>query len=168
MYWIKQYFTRPREHWNALQEVLITLVGAIIPFLVAFVFNSAKLPDQFVSFWGMFDRGQMYILAYGMCGPIIWLAFVKADVPRHGVRVLLGLVSLVPMFVIVALIAPDGTTNSIENRSIVLWSYFLYPALLVVNYLLIFFCKIQPPSADESLGKSSAEMKNRYQKEFGE
>ncbi|MFG6637933.1 hypothetical protein ACGYJ8_18595 [Sulfitobacter sp. 1A12126] len=168
MYWLKQIFTRPKTHLWALIEVLITLVMAILPFLTYYAISAAQNEGAEASdFWGFVDRGQLFLLSYGLFGPVIWLSFVKPDVARHDARILLGVISILIVFPVVGFMGVDPTFSTVQNETIVSISYWFYGVFLFVNYLLIFYCTIEPPTAEDSLSKGSKSMKDRYDEEYG-
>ncbi|WP_243250559.1 hypothetical protein [Sulfitobacter pontiacus] len=168
IYWIRQYFSRPENHLWALIEVLITFTMAVLPFISFYLIQSA-LSDvaKIADFWRLFERGQLYLVSYGLFGPIIWLAFVKPDVARHNARVFLGMIGLVVVFPIVGFLGIDPTISTLQNKTVVKMSYWLYGGFLFLNYLLIFYCTIEPPSAEKSLAKGSKDMREMYDQEYG-
>lgn len=167
MYWLRQLFSRPSVHFWSIAEVLLTFILAVSPFAVTFLVLSAKnAGNEFLDVSSLVARGQLYLLAYGLLGPVLWLAFVKPDVPRHNARVFLGIVAIIALIPVVGFLGVDPTFSTIQNEMIVRWSYWYYAFFLFVNYLLIFFCNILPPDADQSLDRGSAAMRDRYFEEF--
>ena len=167
-YWIKQYFTRPETHLWAAIEVLITFALGLMPFIVAYLKTStANEGGELTEFWTLLNRGQLYLLTYGLFGPILWLAFIKPDVARHNARAILGLIALFAIFPVVGFLGIDPSFSTIQNERIVSYSYLFYAAFLFLNYLLVFYCTIEPPTAEETLNKGSRSMKDMYDREYG-
>lgn len=169
IYWVRQYFSRPKTHVWAALEVLITFTMAILPFVVAFLAMSAPNESvDYTEFWKFVDRGQLYLLSYGIFGPIVWLAFIRPDVARHNARAILGLIAIVVVFPVVGFLGVDPSFSTIQNKDFVKASYWFYGGFLVLNYLLIFYCTIEPPTAEDTLTRGSKDMRSMYNKEYGQ
>lgn len=165
IYWIRQFFSRPRTHGLAISQVAVTTIFALAPLLItALVFNY-KNEGNFDFEAGVKQAvggGQLFLYAYGLIGTIIWLAFIKWDRQMHGPRRLLGLITILASFLIVGMLGLDPTISSAKNIAIIKASYWTYAGFLFINYLLLFYLEIEPPGADESLKSGSKELIERY------
>lgn len=166
IYWIQQFFTRPRTHGSALAEVLVTSILALTPLMSSALLYSYINP-QAINLSDALKQaiggGQLFLFAYSVFGTIIWLAFIKWDKEMHGPRRLFGFIALALTILIVPLLGLDPTLSKAKNQVIVTASYCFYGAFLCIYYLLLFYLEIDPPPADESLKSGSQKLKARYQ-----
>lgn len=168
IYWIKQYFTRPREHFQAFYEVFMIALFSVAPFVITYFVRSAgKPPGSAIPFDDIVGRGQIYLLAYSVFGTVVWLAFLKADVPRHGARAFLGVICILLIFPVVGFLGVDPTFSTIINSDIVKLSYLFYCGFLLINYLILFYINIDPPEPSEILTRETGSMRRQYE-ELGE
>ena len=163
MYWVKKYFSDFPAHVQAAYEVITTATFSIIPFAIAYVNASIKSPDgSFITFDQIVGRGQAFLLSYALYGVIFWLAFGRNDAERHGARIFLGLLATLLIFPVVGLLGVDPTFSNILNPRIVSVSYWLYGCLLFLNYLLLFYMKIEPPEPKEVYKREEKNMRDKY------
>lgn len=163
MYWIRKFFSKPKVHKAALVEVLLCAAFSILPFLTAYLVQMARNPMENAPALGAFlEKGQFFLLAYGVFGTLIWLAFVRGDRPRHDARVFLGLLSLFVVFPLLSFMGVDYTFESIRNERIIDSGYLIYLLVLTLNYLLLFYINIDPPEAGSSLREGADRMKEKY------
>lgn len=162
-YWIRQFFSDWRGHLTALTEVGLTAVFTLSPFIIAYFVRAARGPASFSdTFMDLFGRGQLYLLAYGVFGTVFWLAFVRWDQPRHGVRVFLGSVATILVLPIVGFLGVDPTFSSVANQTTVIWGYYFYASILLINYLLLFYMDKQPPTVRDILKRGSTQLADDY------
>ena len=123
-YWLRQLFTRPREHFSSLIEVFVTAVFALLPLaLAAIKYNYEKAGDNFVFdqiVRQAFGGGQLFLYSYALIGTIIWLSLI------------------------------------IEA------SYWAYASFLLINYLLLFYMNIDPPTPEDSLAAGTSRLIKTY------
>ena len=163
MYWLKKYFSDFSAHVRAAYEVITTAVFSLIPFGIAYLNASIRLPNgQFITFAEIVGRGQVFLLSYALYGAIFWLAFGRSDTERHGARIFLGLIATLLIFPVVGLLGVDPTFSNILNSTIVRISYWLYAILLILNYLLLFYLNIEPPEPKEVYKREAKDMRDRY------
>lgn len=163
MYWVKKYFSNFSAHVQAAYEVLTTAIFSLIPFAIAYINASVKLPGgKFITFTEIVGRGQVFLLSYALYGTIFWLAFGRSETARHGARIFLGLIATLLIFPVVGLLGVDPTFSNILNQSIVKISYYLYFILIIVNYLLLFYMKIDPPEPEELYEREAKGMREKY------
>ena len=147
----------------ALTEVGLTALFTLSPFLIAYFVRSAQEPTSIGdTFSDLFGRGQLYLLAYGIFGTIFWLAFVRWDQPRHGVRIFLGSVTTLMVLPIIGFIGVDPTFSTVANKATVRWGYYFYVAMLTMNYLLLFFMDKTPPTVKEIFERESSDLADEY------
>ena len=80
----------------------------------------------------------------------------------HGPRRFLGVLTLFISFLIVPFMGTDPTISNIQNNAIVGASWWVYAAFLAINYLLLFYIEIDPPSPDDSFRSGSNKLKDMY------
>lgn len=142
---------------------------AVSPFVVAFAASSASSDSGTTAdFWRYVNKGQLFLLSYGLFGPIIWLAFINPTIARHNMRALLGLIALIVILPVVGFLGIDPSFSTIQNGWIVKVSYWFYGGFLFINYLLIFYCTIEPPTAEQALSRGSQDMRDMYDREYGQ
>lgn len=162
-YWIRQFFSDWRGHLTALTEVGLTALFTLSPFIIAYFVRATKGPTSFsATFMDLFGRGQLYLLAYGVFGTVFWLAFVRWDQPRHGVRAFLGCVATLMVLPIVGFLGVDPTFSTVANKQTVIWGYYFYGSILTINYLLLFYMDKQPPTVKEILKRGSDQLADDY------
>jgi hypothetical protein len=162
-YWVRQFFSDWRGHLKALTEVGLTALFTLSPFIIAYFVRTTKGPTSFnATFMDLFGRGQLYLLAYGIFGTVFWLAFIRWDQPRHGVRAFLGCVATLMMLPIVGFIGVDPTFSTVANRQTVMWGYYFYAGMLLINYLLLFYMDKQPPAVRDILRRGSDQLSDEY------
>lgn len=165
IYWIRQLFTRPKTHLNALMEVVVTAIISLVPLVITAVVYNYKNEGVF-RFWsgmqGAVGGGQLFLYAYALLGTIVWLAFMKADRPMNAPRRVIGFLTFVTALFIVALLGLDPTISNAKNPFILTASYWTFGGFLVAQYLLLFFVDIEPPSAEQSLADSAKGLVNKY------
>lgn len=165
MYWIKKYFSSPQVHVHSIYEVVVTSIFSLLPFFVVYFAKIAQeiRVDDSYTLLSLFSRGQIFLLAYGVFGAVFWLAFVRSDRPRHGARIFLGFISTILIFPIIGYIGVDPTFSTIVNNTAIKFGFFLYASLLVINYLLLFYMHIEPPSAADVLAREASDMRKDYE-----
>lgn len=164
MYWIKKYFTDPREHRKALLEVFVTAIVSLIPLICAPLIESSRHIDTSLPGLGeMLGKGQLFVLTYGVFGTVFWLAFVRSFRTIHGARVALGLISLFLIAPIFLLLSEDPSLTSVVNPIYLKASYWLFILMNVIYYLLIFYTNISPPETQDIFDREASEMRTRYE-----
>lgn len=165
MYWIKKFFSDPAGHGLALVEVLIVSIFSLLfVSLPALRALGANVPIDGVKF---FSAGQILALIYGQFGTIIWLSFVKWDWPRHTVRIFIGILGLLIVIPIIPYISFDPEFKTLTNPEALKISLIVYFIFLVLNYCLLFYLRIVPPSAETTLQRESRDMRDRYREMKG-
>lgn len=170
IYWIKQFFTRPGTHLNALSEVIVTAIISLVPlFVTAVVFNykNANVFDFTAGVEGAVGGGQLFLYAYALLGTIFWLAFMKWNRPMNAPRRIIGFMAVIAAFFIVSLLGLDPTISNAKNSLILQASYWTYGGFLIAHYLLLFYVDIEPPTAEESLAVSTKDLVGKYKRMKG-
>lgn len=163
MYWIRKLFSSPSIHLASAGEVAVTAVFSLIPFFITYFVLVGTEKNADIEFSEVVARGQFFLLAYGIFGSVFWLAFLRNDVPRHDARAFIGLIAVLLVIPVVGFMGVDPTFQKVQNPSVIWWSYLLYAALLVINYLLLFFCRIEPPEPQDTLSKGAQEMRKKFE-----
>jgi hypothetical protein len=131
--------------------------------MIAYFVRSSRGPASISeTFTELFGRGQLYLLAYGIFGTVFWLAFVRWDQPRHGVRIFLGSVATMMVLPIIGFIGVDPTFSTVANKTTIAWGYYFYGGMLIVNYLLLFYMDKQPPTVRDILKRGSQQLAGDY------
>lgn len=162
MYWLRKLFTDGSTHLRAAGEAFILFVFSVAPFGVTVLIRMRTHQDDPIALYDLFSRGQLFLLAYALFGPIFWLAFVRWDRPRHNARTALGVLALFLLIPLVALMGVDPTFSTTLNYDLVLISFYFYGSLLLIRYLLTFYINIDPPVVSEILGREADVMRDRY------
>ena len=165
-YWLRQLFTRPREHFSSLIEVFVTAVFALLPLaLAAIKYNYEKAGDNFVFdqiVRQAFGGGQLFLYSYALIGTIIWLSLVKWDRPATAPRRFFGFITIIGSLTLVYLLAIDPTLSSAKNYLIIEARYWAYASFLLINYLLLFYMNIDPPTPEDSLAAGTSRLIKTY------
>ena len=163
MYWIGKFFTDRKGHGAALYEVIVTTAFSLGPFLITYFTESAKRTDgSFLPIADIVGRGQLYLLSYGLFGTVFWLAFLKDGKHSQGARGFLGLFGTFAMLPIVGFMGVDPTFSHVLNPFLVSLSVTLYAVFIVLNYLLLFYQNISPPTPTETFDREKSEMATQY------
>lgn len=163
IYWLRKLFTNPSVHLASAFEVLVTAIFSLVPPLVTLFVLLATDDSPDVKFTDIVERGQFFLLTYGLFGTVLWLAFLRKDVPRHDARVFLGVISILVIIPIVGFMGVDPTFEKVQNPTVIKLSYYFYGSLLLINYLLLFYCHIEPPEPQDSLNKGASEMRRKLE-----
>lgn len=164
IYWLRKYFTDPRAHWAAAYEVILTAAFSLMPFLITYFVESAKRQDgTFFQMDNLVGRGQLFLLSYGIFGTVFWLAFMKDERPRHGARAFLGAVATLSVVPMIGYLGVDPTFSTVMNRTIIIYSYWIYGMLILINYLLLFYINVTPPQTGDILDRETNDMRARYE-----
>ena len=162
-YWVRQFFSDWWGHLAALTEVGLIAAFSLSPFIITYFVHTARGPTSMAATLnGLFGRGQLYLLAYSIFGVIFWLAFVRWDQPRHGVRIFLGSVATLMVLPIVGFIGVDPTFSTIANHDTIAWGYYFYFGMLLLNYLLLFYMDKAPPTVKEIFQRGSNQLAREY------
>lgn len=166
MYWFKKLFTAWSVHLETAVEVFVVTIFSLIPLVIsALAHNAGKENYQFEItpiIQSSFGGGQLFLYSFSLIGTLIWLSFVRWDIPRIAPRIVIGLIVVVTGFLITSLAGIDPTLSNIKNPFLIDVSYYIYFATILTYYLLLFFCKIEPPSPEESLNKGSNDLMQDY------
>lgn len=164
MYWVRKYFTDPNSHFWAILEVIVTTAFALLPLLTSFFVEAARRADGSIpDLADALSKGQLYLLAVGVYGTVFWLAFLRNDKPRHDARVLIGALASLATFPLIGFIGVDPSFSTVLSPVVVKASYFLYGALLISHYLLLFFVNIEPPPPKEVFSREADQIRRDYE-----
>lgn len=163
IYWIGKLFTDGKGHLTALYEVVINAVISLAPFFVTYFVESADRADgSFIPLSELVGRGQLYLLSYGVFASVFWLAFLKDGKHSQGARGFLGAIGMIAMLPVVGSMGVDPTFSKVLNPNLVYLSIAFYFVFLVLNYLLLFYQNIDPPTPTEVLDREAGDMASRY------
>lgn len=165
IYWIGKLFTDGKGHLMALYEVMTTALITLAPFLVTYFVESADHPDgTFIPIAELVGRGQLYLLSYGVFASVVWLAFLKEGKHSQGARGFLGFLALLAMLPVVGFMGVDPTFSKVLNPTLVSFSFGLYGIFLILNYLLLFYQNIEPPTPADVIDREASDMAERYRR----
>lgn len=167
IYWIKKFFSDTSAHWRALVEVAIIALFSLLLYVCQYL-RKISTSLSAVGDVSMFEKGQMYLLAYSLFGTIIWLSFVRWDRPRHGARMFFGVIAIIVIIPVITFIGFDPTFSSIVNDRIIEAGYWIFAFFLVINYLLLFYSDISPPDATDTIHKGSEALGAKYRESLNE
>lgn len=163
MYWVRMFFTQADTHLHAIAEVAVTALFSLAPLLLAIVLPSVQNADgSFLPLSSVAGRGQIFLLVYGLYGTIFWLGFANWEYPRHNARFFLGFVGTLVIWPIVAFSGIDPTFSTILNPNLITISYWTYGIFLGLNYLLLFYMKIDPPEPQKVFERGTIAMRDQY------
>jgi hypothetical protein len=63
---------------------------------------------------------------------------------------------------IVGFLGVDPTFSTVANRQTVVWGYYFYASMLLINYLLLFYMDKQPPTVRDILRRGSDQLADDY------
>lgn len=164
MYWLRQFFTRRTLHLRAAGEVTVITLLSVIPFFIPVFITMAKEEEwRFTALELLFGKGQLFLLSYGLFGSIFWLCFVQSETARHNARVFVGFIATLMMMVVVGYSGFDPTFTNVINKSVIQFSYFFYPLVVFLYYLSIFYSRIDPPFAGDTLRRETTDMRLKFE-----
>lgn len=150
MYWLKQLFSHREAHWNAFCEVACVCIFSLAPLAVSLFVQNSQAQDGIIkiepTWYLLFGKGQMYLMGYGLFGTIFWLAFWSGDKEPHKARRFLGSLAILGILPIFAGFGVDPTFSSVNNPTIITFSYCFYGLFAAIYYLLVFYVAIEPPT----------------------
>jgi len=97
LYWIGKFFSDFRAHGRALAEVATVAIWSIVLCVGPYIRKLSQSANPISDL--VFERGQLFLLTYGIFGSVFYLAFIKGD--SHGAKKLLGFVALLLVIPIV-------------------------------------------------------------------
>lgn len=164
MYWLRQFFTRGGLHLRALTEVIVTTLFSLVPFVVPAFINMAKADGWDASVLEpLMGKGQLFLLSYGLFGSIFWLSVVQNETARHNARIFVGFITTILMLIVVGYSGFDPTFTNVVNQSVIRASYIFYPVVVFLYYLSIFYSRIDPPNAGDTLKRETNSMRTKFE-----
>lgn len=161
MYWIKKFFSDPESHGRSFIEV--SVVAAFSLLFVSLPGFRDLGANENISNIEFFTIAQILALTYAQYGSIFWLAFIRGDKPRHSPRAALGLVATLLIIPIVPYLSFDPQFQSVTAEGAKTVSFALYSVYLIINYLLLFYLNVEPPSPEKSLSKGASSLREKYE-----
>lgn len=161
MYWFWKFFSDPGSHWRSLSEVAIIAIFSLL-FVSLPGFRDLGANEN-ISNIEFFTIAQILALTYAQYGSIFWLAFIRWDKPRHSPRSVLGLVATLMIIPIIPYLSFDPQFQSVTAEGAKSVSFALYAAYLVLNYLLLFYSNVTPPSAEKTLSNGASSLRAKYE-----
>jgi hypothetical protein len=138
-------------------------VCSLIPLAAAYFHNASHEGVGFgQTALNLFGRGQAYLLAFSLFGTLLWLAFARADKPRHNMRMFLGLIAVLGMLPIVGSFGVDPTMSEVHDAKFVRISFYTYGFYLLIYHLLLYYMDIPPPAAADIFKREADDMRDKF------
>jgi len=158
----KQFFTDKGAHSRALFETFVVVTFSLMPLLIVFL---SKYFDGYVALDGMSDfisatigTGELFIYTFSISGSLIWLGFLKGGArrlifPRKIISLIVCLA--IPILAIrVGHLIPLGVLAD-ETVAVSIISFLF---AIILYYLLLVFCEIEPPEVSPQLKANAKKM----------
>jgi len=167
-FWIKQFFSDSKAHWEAFEEILIVTVVSLIPLVLLAVVDQlrAEHPDMWAVFQAAISSGQLYLYSFAMLGMIFWLCWKEHDqFRRFPPGRFLALVAFVFSVLIIAVYSSDPALSKRLSPPLITASIVVYVVYTCLYYILRVYDNLRPPAVGPHLDAEAEALGARYREQ---
>jgi hypothetical protein len=168
LFWIKQFFSDPKAHLTAFEELFFVTVVSLIPLFILAVVDQlrAEHPDMWVVFQAAISSGQLYLYSFAMLGMIFWLCWKDHDQwNRFPPGRYLALVAFLFSALILTVYSSDPALSRTLSPPLIRASIVVYIVYTCLYYILRVYDNLRPPSVGRQLASESDALAARYREQ---
>jgi len=166
-FWIGQFFSSPKAHRLAGEEVFFVCVISLIPLFALAVIDQFRLASVQVSdlFNDAIAAGQLYLYSFSLLGTLYWLSQKEHEnFDRFEPRRWLMFFVFVPSIVIIIIYAMNPGMSKPLLPSLVNASIYIYLLYALLYYILLVFDHLEPPPVEKSLQQAAEDLIIEYER----
>jgi amino acid transporter len=167
-FWFKQFFSDPKAHKEAFEEILIVSLVSLIPLILLAVVDQlrAERHDMWIVFETAVSSGQLYLYSFAMLGMIFWLCWKDHEQwGRFPPGRYLALVAFLLSALIIAVYSSDPALSKVLSPPLIRASIVIYVVYTCLYYILRVYDNLRPPPIERQLKSESDALAARYKEQ---
>jgi hypothetical protein len=166
IFWLRQFFSGPKAHRLAIEEVLFVCMISLLPLFLLAAIDQYRLDTLSVGglFWAAIGEGQLFLYSFSLFGTLFWLCQKEHEnFDRFGPRRYLMFIIWAPSTLIILIYALNPTMSVPLKPTFVHASFLIYFLYLLLYYILLVFDNLEPPDIERHLQAKTKELIGKYE-----